>query len=582
MQNFLITSSYSSSWKIKEKNYFLNYSASHGFDQKNYKQQFTLLKPYGNSIEEKKLNEEYINVLSAKIEKDLYKELNSIHSENNDLRFWKIIVGNWLNRAIKVIFYRYKCLERALDVDNNLVTTASKFGDYYFHTKESADINDVSLDSEWNYNLISNIIRFSFFNDIKVIDFKSKNKYFTKSNLKKNKSQILNYGKDFFFEVLKNIFFHFNKNNKFFFKNTSLPKLEELKLNIILNQIPIIYKTETLIPEKFDPQVRKSINIEKNADDSIEKVVRFLLPYLIPSTYLENYQYIKKISQSLKWPKNPKKIITGNSYDFDELFKIWTAHKVKEGSKYFIFQHGILHGNHIFSEQTNEYKVCDNFFYWGKKHNNEKKISMFNFKVLNKKIKQNKKFKLLIICKCQGYDNEAFDRVYEHSKIFDGLKTLVKNLPIEILNQTYFRVRELDNGNYNLEKNFLTSKNLNIIDSKENIFNYVCQSNLTVFLYNSTGILENLSLNIPTICHWPEYENSRNILDNEYFELIKKSEIFCETTQLMSKKIIDKADNINDWWNSLEVQKNRIKLCEKYSIIPNKNSLQKLSKEIKD
>ena len=93
-----------------------------------------------------------------------------LHSENNDLRFWKIIVGNWLNRAIKVIFYRYKCLERALDVDNNLVTTASKFGDYYFHTKESADIHDVSLDSEWNYNLISNIIRFSFFNDMFIND----------------------------------------------------------------------------------------------------------------------------------------------------------------------------------------------------------------------------------------------------------------------------------------------------------------------------------------------------------------------------------------------------------------------------
>tara|TARA_B100000767_G_scaffold95047_1_gene91424 strand:+ start:2509 stop:2784 length:276 start_codon:yes stop_codon:yes gene_type:complete len=57
MQSFLITSSYSNSWKIKEK----------------------------------KLNEEYINFLLAKIEKDLYKELNSVHSENNDLRFWKII-----------------------------------------------------------------------------------------------------------------------------------------------------------------------------------------------------------------------------------------------------------------------------------------------------------------------------------------------------------------------------------------------------------------------------------------------------------------------------------------------------------
>ena len=204
---------------------------------------------------------------------------------------------------------------------------------------------------------------------------------------------------------------------------------------------------------------------------------------------------------------------------------------------------------------------------------------MFNFKVLNKKIKKNKKFKLLVICKNQGSENEVYDRVYEHSKIIDGLEQLVKKLPSNILLQTYFRLR-LKNK-YNFEKDFLEKENLKIINVKKNIFEYTTRSRLVVFLYNSTGILENLTLNIPTVCYWPDVENSRNDMDSNYINLLKKSEILFDNPIDLTKHIIDKFDNVELWWNNKNVQKNRIKLCEEYSIIPSKNSLKNLAQEIK-
>ena len=94
---------------------------------------------------------------------------------------------------------------------------------------------------------------------------------------------------------------------------------------------------------------------------------------------------------------------------------------------------------------------------------------MFNFKVLNKKIKRNKKYKLLVICKSQGHQNEVYDRIYEHSKIFNGLEQVVTKLPTNILLQTHFRLR-LSNK-YNFEKNFLEKKSLKIIDTKEIFLN---------------------------------------------------------------------------------------------------------------
>ena len=198
---------------------------------------------------------------------------------------------------------------------------------------------------------------------------------------------------------------------------------------------------------------------------------------------------------------------------------------------------------------------------------------MFNFKVLNKKLK-NKKFKLLVICKNQGSENEVYDRVYEHSKIIDGLEQLVKKLPSNILLQTYFRLR-LKNK-YNFEKDFLEKENLKIINVKKNIFEYTTRSRLVVFLYNSTGILENLTMNIPTACYWPDVENSRNDMDSTY-KFVKKSEILFDNPIDLTKHIIDKFDNV-ELGGTTKSSKNRIKLCEEYSIIP-ENSLKNLAQE---
>ena len=82
------------------------------------------------------------------------------------------------------------------------------------------------------------------------------------------------------------------------------------------------------------------------------------------TSYLENYLSIKEKTFKLKWPIKPKVIITASTCNLMRYLN-FGAQKKEKGSKYFIFQHGSLHGNHIRSEQTNEYQVCDKFFLLG-------------------------------------------------------------------------------------------------------------------------------------------------------------------------------------------------------------------------
>ena len=134
MRNYLLTSSLQESWRLTNKNYVLNYNVLNDFKTTNHQCEFIFFEPYGSDIETKKKNQQYIENLSEKIQNELSIELNKLHNENFSNRYWKIITGNWLKRAIKIIFFRYKCLERALSLNSNLFTTASTLQSYNFCT----------------------------------------------------------------------------------------------------------------------------------------------------------------------------------------------------------------------------------------------------------------------------------------------------------------------------------------------------------------------------------------------------------------------------------------------------------------
>ena len=76
------------------------------------------------------------------------------------------------------------------------------------------------------------------------------------------------------------------------------------------------------------------------------------------------------------------------------------------------------------------------------------------------------------------------------------------------------------------------------------------ESRLIIYMYNSTGILENLSLNFPTMCYWPDRQHSLNSeLFNKYLELLIDSEILASSPKSL-------ASNVLKNWNFLSFYRN--------------------------
>ncbi len=91
------------------------------------------------------------------------------------------------------------------------------------------------------------------------------------------------------------------------------------------------------------------------------------------------------------------------------------------------------------------------------------------------------------------------------------------------------------------------------------------KSKLVVHSYDSTGILETLALNIPTICFWQNGLAHLNDEEKPYYQLLVEAGIIALSPDLAAKHVASIWTNIPDWWFSERVQEARLKFCSRYA-----------------
>jgi putative transferase (TIGR04331 family) len=86
-----------------------------------------------------------------------------------------------------------------------------------------------------------------------------------------------------------------------------------------------------------------------------------------------------------------------------------------------------------------------------------------------------------------------------------------------------------------------------------------------VFSYDSTGILELLSLNVPMMAFWQNgFEHLRDDACQHY-KLLVDVGIVHFSAESVSKKINEIWSDIDTWWNSDQVQLARKDFCNVYA-----------------
>lgn len=575
-KRYLITTADEGTWKFNQPVIFLGewcrlYSRKHVWE----KLDSVVAKPYGLGSLKKDSDYLYTKKIEEKIFPELCRLLNEYHGSQHDERFWNIIIGHWFKSIVQLLLNRINTLTQCFQQENINETMLYK-SEYCSLASPDWSSAFVSFNSDqWNNILYGRIMSLLDNINISINYYEKNDKLISYQDLNK---KIFNKKLSFNRMIKKNLQLIYSQISKRFVKNedaliinTYLPFLEEKKLEMALGQFPQIWINN--LPEinvKPDQILRKNLSSQLmfNSENELERIIKQLIFELLPVYYLEAQKDLKKIINIQNWPKTPRFIFTSNNFYMDEVFKLWTAIKVESGSKYYIGQHG----NNYFTTKNLfprvEEKTSDKFFTWGWTNGLSKYIPTFNFKIAGKKkLNYNSKGRLLLIETTQKVRFATWDSTSEHNEYFKDQMKFISKLDIAPRQKLIIRLSHLYKKRkfYDDLRWYDFDKTIKIDDGKKKLHHLIADSRLVVHSYDSTGILETLSQNIPTLAFWQnDLEHLREEVKPIYQLLIDVGIVHL-SSESISSKVNQIWDKVDEWWNENDIQEARKFFCNKLS-----------------
>jgi putative transferase (TIGR04331 family) len=202
-------------------------------------------------------------------------------------------------------------------------------------------------------------------------------------------------------------------------------------------------------------------------------------------------------------------------------------------------------------------------------------VSSFIFTRTSKDLNNNKKNgNLLLILPGLEHRMQTFDVHYEHLNHLQNQVNFIKELSNSISKKLTIRLHKSSFDE--LEQKFLQKINpvikfdKGIVDIKK----LTSKSRLVVHSYDSTGVLETLSQNIPTIMYWDQPFEQLGKDAKVYYKMLVNVGILHLSSISAAKKINQVWNDIDSWWMLKSVQKVRTKFCNRYSRISNNPAIQ--------
>ena len=570
MKRYLITTANERSWKFDRPVLFLGewcrlYNRKHVWEAMDA----IVDAPYGLESAQKLRDIKYVQALKNQILTELTDTLNNFHQTRHTDRYWNIVLGHWLERYVAVTFNRYFTLERALNKNEVDGTTVFDSNNYSLAKADSRSFFSACNDDIWNNVLYSNILKFLGYTNVDM-DCESLQGIsgFTKNMTPETteKPSI----KAFFGYVAKNVLPRFSSKHDAFIINSYLPKKIEIGLHISLGQCPQMWRSPQLRTVLPSQEHRKRFCMDTVNYGGFERFVRLQLLKVIPTCYLEGYNSLVRQVESLPWPHKPRFIFTSNNFDMDEIFKAWVGWKVEKGYPYFIGQHGNNYGTHFYYANSNwpEHKTSDKFITWGWTSDNSRNTPAFLFKIAGFKHRHlDPNGGLLLIEYPPPYLITTWDCYFEYGIYQEEQFRFVDAISEEIQKRLTVRLHiQHKKQKWSDEQRWKDHyPNMYIENGSAKIHKLIAQSRLVVHSYDSTGFLETLALNIPTLCFWRGGLEHLKKSAKPYYELLIKVGILADTPEQAGKFTTTHWDNLNEWWESNKVQDARKVFCKQYA-----------------
>lgn len=358
-----------------------------------------------------------------------------------------------------------------------------------------------------------------------------------------------------------------------FLIGTSLPRLDEIRIQRRLGQVPQRWQSEPCIRADWDGSQRQWI-VEGENRNEFETCVRTLISQHIPKICLEGYSELMGQVGELPWPKYPKLIWSSNSYNSDDVFKAWAAQKAEDGATLVAGQHGGHYGIGRWSfNEEHEISICDSYLSWGWTQPNQPKVRPIG-QLTSKRpcnvLHAAQPGVLMVTCAMpqQSYVLYSAMVASQWLHYFEDQCTFVEKLPQTIRDALTVRLYPQDLQWSQAGRWRERFPDLRLDSGQSSIDSLIGQSRLYISTYNATTYLESFTMNVPTVIYWnPTHWELRDAAF-PYFEDLKRVGIFHETPESAALHVAKIWTDVDTWWNCPELRKALERFKAQYCALP--------------
>ena len=492
-----------------------------------------------------------VQVIVERILPDVVSGLNHYHGLQKSSRYWRIILGRWLYGFSDVVYQRVKLLERAL----NSYSISESDG---VHASASELVADCTQDylrqltsQSWNSALFRQLLE-SLEIQCQKLDYRSgwkgeNEKPLRGPHMPHPKRTLYGLG------VAK---------SQIAIADPYLSRLPQLLLTMRTLSMPIRVQRVPIRSDKFDLSGRLKIMPFTNSDDSVECLIRELLPLHLPRSVIEHFSLLNSELAWVNYPKNPKVIFTANAHHSSDDFVIWAAEQVERGTPFVLSQHGGLYGESRIRSRHEEHEVsvADRYLTWGwddGKHNTVVTIpSLTGIGMRRRKSNPRKQSDIVIVADATlRFSRYAWDISRDRTEYISRVKTISRELSSRFDNRVVLRLHHahqvFDAADHYFEPTF---KGLRIDNGTSKLSKVLSTAGLTIITTLGSTFGENVFRDIPTIIcidpvMYPERDEFRPLFVN-----LRKVGVMFNDPIAMCTFVEEMWPNVVDWWKSTSVQ----------------------------
>ena len=502
------------------------------------------------------------------------KILNEIHDINHSNRFWRIIIGPWLEHYIMILYERYFSLKKT--IETYCFTTFGLDESSFTVPFNTLDLLELSRTDLYNLQLYTDILEFLNF-DVKKKKYEicikpiqdAKKIIHHKEMIKKLARGIK--------KVVNNVV---KKNKHIIFKQTYFSRFIVYKLFLKLKgRIMLDFEEPVVINNKIlDYKKRKEITKKiKNLNTNYLKESEFVrllisclekdIPYCFVESFLELYQNTDHV-----YTDRIQAIFSATGWYWDESFKIWAAKCAERGTKILISPHS---GSGIILKEfdiKHELKICDKYYPWGTDvkcfYNKVPQVSMPATRLTGREvlgINRKSKELLFVTTNRPRYTRALSTSPSQFNEYLNWQIRFINT--INDANKLYLKVRlyQEDNG-WDMEMRLRDQFNNICIENmnKTPFLKRLKASSIYICDHLGSGYLEALSANKPTILFWNPKNYDLTVESEPYFDKFHEVGILFYTPEEAAKAVNNISNKVEEWWYEPKKQEAVKEFCYYY------------------